>query len=258
KVNRAALSALRATTDRSGIEYVAPRDTLQRQLVTIWEELFKRSPIGVRDNFFELGGHSLMMMMLVARIEERLGKRVAMADVFNEPTIEHLAELVGRRGQHMLTSVIVPMQTEGTRPPLFGLHPGSEEVWRYAELVRHLGADQPFYGVQSRRFEAGLLAHTEIGPMASDYAEALLDFYPGGPYVLCGWSMGGVIAFEVAKQLRERGEHVALVALIDSQAPSTEQAPYSWYSMLAILSLDLGLVGERLTTLLHEMKTLTP
>ncbi len=258
KVNRAALPAPRAVAGRSGGEYVAPSNPVQRQLVAIWEELFKTSPIGVRDNFFELGGHSLLLMMLVARVEERLGERVAMADVFSGPTIEHLSELIGRHGRHALSSVIVPMQTNGARPPLFGLHPGSEEVWCYTELVRRLGQDQPFYGIQARRLEAGLVAPTEIEAMASDYVEALREFHPGGPYLLCGWSMGGVIAFEVARQLRARGEHVALLALIDSHAQTNGPTRQSWFTLLAILALDLGLAGEQLRTLLQEISSLPP
>ena len=259
KVDRAALPAPRTNTDRPAGEYIAPRNTIERQLVAIWEELFKKSPIGVRDNFFELGGHSLLLMMLVGRIEERLGERVAMADLFNGPTIENLAELLNQHGRPSLTSVIVPMQTSGTRPPLFGLHPGSEEVWCYSELVRRLGTDQPFYGVQARRLDmAGLVKHTELEAMASDYAEALCEFHPGGPYLLCGWSMGGVIAFEVARQLRARGEQVALLALIDSEAPSKGQGKLSWFTLLAILALDLGLANEKLVALLHEIRNLPP
>jgi amino acid adenylation domain-containing protein len=258
KVDRHALSALRKSAGRSDGKYIAPRDSIQRQLVVIWEELLQTSPIGVRDNFFESGGHSLLLMMLVARIEERLGERVAMADVFNGPTIEHLSELVRERGRHTLSSVIVPMQTAGTRPPLFGLHPGSDEVWRYTELVRRLGMDQPFYGVQARRVEAGLVAHTEIEAMASDYVEALIEFHPGGPYLLCGWSMGGVIAFEVARQLMARGERVALLALIDAKVQSTRRGEHSWFMLLVILALDLGLPDDKLIGLMQEMKNLPP
>jgi amino acid adenylation domain-containing protein len=258
KVDKAALPAARASGAKTGAEYVEPRDAVQRQLVSIWEELFKTSPIGIHDNFFELGGHSLLLMMLVARVEERLGERVNMAEIFNEPTIEHLAEVVRSHGLPTLLSVIVPMQTQGTKPPLFGLHPGSEEVWCYRELVGRLGEDQPFYGIQERRQESGLAAHTEIEAMAADYAEALTQFYPGGPYLLCGWSMGGVIAFEVARQLRARGEHVALLALIDSQAQTKTEARQSWYSLLAILALDLGLPGKELVMLFQEIRSLPP
>ncbi|HXQ71731.1 MAG TPA: amino acid adenylation domain-containing protein, partial [Pyrinomonadaceae bacterium] len=163
KVDKAALPTSQTNTGRPAGEYVAPRNTIERQLVAIWEELFKTSSIGVRDNFFDLGGHSLLLMMLVGRIEERLGERVAMADLFNGPTIENLAQLIGQHGRPTVTSVIVPMQTSGTRPPLFGLHPGSEEVWCYSELVRRLGTDQPFYGVQARRLDAaGFVKHTEL------------------------------------------------------------------------------------------------
>jgi thioesterase domain-containing protein len=125
-------------------------------------------------------------------------------------------------------------------------------------LVRRLGTDQPFYGIQARRREAGLVAHTEVEAMASDYADAMIEFYPGGPYLLCGWSMGGVVAFEVARQLCARGERVALLALIDSQAQNQGQARQTWFSLLAILAVDLGLTGAKLAALLQEIRNLPP
>jgi aspartate racemase len=133
---------------RTGRDYVAPRNGLQQQLVDIWEELFKLHPIGITDDFFELGGHSLMMIMLVARIEERLGKRVTMAELFTEPTIEHLSELIGHGKETLFQSLVVAMQPEGNNPAFFSPHASGGNLWCYKDLVRYIGSEQPFYGVQ--------------------------------------------------------------------------------------------------------------
>ena len=245
KVDRAALPAPQVSLSRAGREYLAPQNDLQQQLVDIWEELFKIHPIGIADNFFELGGHSLQMIMLVARVEERLGKRVAMAELFDDPTIEHLAGLIGHGKENLLQSLIVPLHSEGTQPALFGPHASGGNVWCYKEMVQYLGDDQPFFGVQPREPENGLVVyHTEVEAMATDYVQAIRGFQPVGPYWLAGWSMGGVIAFEMARQLQQEGQEVAMVALIDAGVPEAEESEYNWAILLSIFAFDLGLTEE--------------
>ncbi len=244
KIDRNALPAPQVSLTRAGRQYIAPQNDLQQQLVDIWEELFKLHPIGVTDNFFELGGHSLQMIMLVARVEERLGKRVAMAELFDEPTIEHLANLIGHGKETLFQSLLVPLQTEGTSPTFFGPHASGGSVWCYKELVQSLGNDQPFYGVQPREPENGLMYHSEIEAMAADYVQAIRGFQPNGPYWLTGWSMGGVIAFEMARQLQQQGQQIAMLALIDSVAPEAEESEYNWGILLSLFAFDLGLNQE--------------
>jgi thioesterase domain-containing protein len=199
----------------------------------------------VTDNFFELGGHSLQMIMLVARVEERLGKRVAMAELFDNATIEHLAGLIGHGKENLLQSLIVPLHSEGTWPPLFGPHASGGNVWCYKELVQHLGDEQPFFGIHPREPENGLVYQNEIEQMAADYVQAIRGFQPAGPYWLAGWSMGGVIAFEMARQLQQQQQEVALLALIDSSAPQGEEAEVNWANLLTIFAFDLGLSEEQ-------------
>ena len=258
KVDKAALPVPQLSLSRAGREYVAPKNGLQQQLVEIWEELFKFHPIGVTDNFFELGGHSLQMIMLMARVEERLGKRVTMAELFNDPTIEHLSELIGHGKENLLQTLLVPLQAEGTKLTMFSPHASGGHVWCYKELVQHLGQEQPFYGVQARRPDTGLVYHTEIEPMASDYVEAIRSVQPHGPYMLGGWSMGGVIAFEMARQLQAQGEEIAMLALMDAEANVlVEEAPeFSWGVLLSIFAVDLGLQLSQLSTSVEEISAL--
>jgi amino acid adenylation domain-containing protein len=244
KVDRTALPAPQLSLSRSGREYIAPQNDLQQQLVDIWEELFKLHPIGITDNFFELGGHSLQMIMLVARVEERLGKKVAMAELFNDPTIEHLAGLIGHGKEVLFQSLIVPLKPEGTLPAVFGPHASGGNVWCYKELVQYVGEDQPFFGVQPREPENGLVYHTEIEAMAADYVQAIRGFEPNGPYWLAGWSMGGTIAFEMARQLQQQGQQVAMLTLIDASVSEPEDSEYNWGILLSVFAFDLGLSKE--------------
>jgi thioesterase domain-containing protein/acyl carrier protein len=245
KVDRAALPAPQLSLTRSGREYVAPQNDLQQQLVDIWEELFKLHPIGITDNFFELGGHSLQMIMLVARVEERLGSRVAMAELFNDPTIKHLAELVGHGKESLRQSLLVPLRAEGTKKPIFTPHSSGGDVWCYKELAQQFGDDQPIYGIQPSQAEDGVMSELEIEAMAADYVKAVRGFQPVGPYSLVGWSMGAIIAFEMARQLQQQGEEIALLALIDAAAPEGEAADYNSSFLLSIFAYDLGVSEEQ-------------
>jgi amino acid adenylation domain-containing protein len=259
KVDKAALPAPQVSLSRvGGREYVAPRNGLQQQLVDIWEELFKLHPIGVTDNFFELGGHSLQMIMLIARVEERLGKRVTMAEVFNDPTIEHMSQLIGHGKEKLLQSLLVPLQSEGTKPTLFSPHASGGHVWCYKELVQHIGQDQPFYGVQARQPDQGPVFHTQIEAMASDYVEAIRSVQPHGPYLLAGWSMGGVIAFEMARQFQAQGEEIAMLALMDANASDGNLPEFKWGVLLSIFAVDLGLNLQNLSTSVEEILALPP
>jgi amino acid adenylation domain-containing protein len=259
KIDKAALPAPQQSLSRvGGREYVAPRNGLQQQLVDIWEELFKFHPIGVTDNFFELGGHSLQMIMLIARVEERLGKRVTMAELFNDPTIDHLSELIGHGKENLLQSLLVPLQIEGTKLTLFGPHASAGHVWCYKELVQYLGADQPFFGVQARQPESGLVYHDKIEDMASDYVEAISSVQPHGPYMLAGWSMGGVIAFEMAQQFQAQGEEIAMLTLMDASASDGQVEEFGWGELLSIFAVDLGLNLKNETATVEEIQALPP
>jgi thioesterase domain-containing protein/acyl carrier protein len=249
KVDRRALPA----PDRAGPEsekaFVAPRDDLELQLTRIWEEVLGVRPIGVRDNFFELGGHSLLAARLFASIENRLGKKLPLATVFQGATVEHLAGILRQDFKPAPQSSLVPLQPGGSKRPLFLVHPAGGHVFPYVHLARYLGPDQPCYGLQARGLEEGEEPHTRIEDMAADYIKALRTVQPKGPYHLGGWSMGGVVAFEMAQQLHAQGEGVDLLALLDARiTPPDEKIPDADFEAMLLadfvryfgLSLDLA------------------
>ena len=223
KVDRRALPA----PDRSRPElekpFVAPRDDLELQLAQIWEEVLGIRPVGVTDNFFELGGHSLLAVRLFALIEKRLGKKLPLTAVFQGATVEHLAGLLRQQAMPGPQSSLVPLQPGGSKRPLFLVHPAGGHVFPYIHLAQLLGSDQPCYGLQARGLEDGQDPHTRIEDMAAYYIQALQTVQPTGPYLLGGWSMGGVVAFEMAQQLHAQGQRVALLALLDGRIPTPDE-----------------------------------
>ena len=223
KVDRGALPEAGRTRSEPGRVFAAPRNALELQLVSLWEEVLGVRPIGVTDNFFELGGHSLAAVRLFALIEKRLGKKVPLATVFQGATVEHLANILHQHAKVAPSSSLVAIQPDGTRRPLFLIHPAGGHVFPYVHLANCLGPDQPCYGLQARGLEEGQEPHEQIEEMAAYYINAMRTVQAEGPYLLGGWSMGGVVAFEMAQQLYAQGQRAALLALLDTRIPTADE-----------------------------------
>ena len=159
-------------------------------------------------------------MRLFASIEKRLGKRLPLTTVFQGATVEDLAGVLRQHASPGTQSSLVVLQPGGSRRPLFLVHPAGGHVFPYVHLAQLLGPDQPCYGLQARGVEDGQDLHTRIEDMAAYYIQAMRTVQPTGPYLLGGWSMGGVIAFEMAQQLLAQGQSVALLALLDGRFPA--------------------------------------
>jgi len=248
KVDHRALPAPEVNNFSQETSFIPPRNPIELQLSQIWSEVLNTSTLGVQDNFFDLGGHSLLAVRLMARIELQFGIHLPLTSLFTEPTIESQANLLNTHNNVRSYSPLVPIQTAGELPPLFCVHPIGGNVLCYAELARHLGKKQPFYGLQSQGLSGDYEPLTKIEEMAATYIKALQEVQLNGPYYLGGWSMGGVIAWEMAQQLQASGQAVALVALIDSYTPNamseleTDEASLA-HSLAADLS---GLFGTEL------------
>jgi amino acid adenylation domain-containing protein len=230
KVDRRALPAPgKSREPESG--HLAPRDPLELRLVRLWEELLGVEPVGVRDDFFALGGHSLLAVQLMARLQAMLGASLPVAALLRNPTVERLAVLLregaapAREPLVNLTPNLASDQASGTSGrPLFLVHPIGGEVLSYVHLARHLAADRPVYGLQVPDSD-GRERPVTVEEMAAGYLRSVREVQPAGPYSLGGWSMGGVVAFEMARQLERAGEIVDPLVLIDSYAPGAQGGP---------------------------------
>jgi amino acid adenylation domain-containing protein len=194
--------------------FVAPRSPTEEALAAIWAKLLGLNHVGIRDNFFDLGGHSLLAVRLFAEIEKSFDKRPPLASLFQQATIEHLARLLGQNDSPPTS--LVPVQPEGSKVPFFCVHEFFGDVFCYMNLARHLGQDQPFYALEPRGLDGVEEPFETVEAMAAHYIDTVRTVQPRGPYALGGLCFGGVIAFEMAQQLRAKGESVCLVALLDS------------------------------------------
>jgi non-ribosomal peptide synthetase component F/thioesterase domain-containing protein/acyl carrier protein len=216
---RTDLSAVPAAKAEDSIldsSVVAARNPLESQLVEIWEELLGVSPIGITDNFFELHGHSLLALRLFARLNAQFGRSLPLSTLFHAPTIEKLAELLQQDSCPQPASSLVAIRAEGTRPPLFIISGLGGNVVRFYELARHLPKDRPVYALQPPGLDGTRAYLTRVQDMAEYYINEIKARQVHGPYELAGYSFGGLVAFEMACQLADRGDDANFVALLDS------------------------------------------
>ncbi|MBW4591328.1 MAG: non-ribosomal peptide synthetase, partial [Aetokthonos hydrillicola CCALA 1050] len=240
--------------------YVAPRDTLELQLAQIWEEVLNIRPIGVRDNFFDLGGHSLLSISLMARIQQQFGRNLSVAVLFQGGTIEHLASILRQQTGSRISSTVIALQSGGFKQPFFCVHPGQGTVLSYLELARYLGPEQPFYGLESLGLYEEKKPYDRVEDMAAHYIEAMQTVQPQGPYLLGGWSFGGLVAFEMAQQLQAQGQQVSFLGLIEAYAINSsseeEELQEDGVFLLNLLTMDKPVQDNSI--LLQRIQQLEP
>ncbi len=244
KVDRAALP----DPDPTDGEYRAPRTPREEALAGLFAEVLGLDRIGIDDDFFACGGHSLRLTRLVWQIHEKLGMDVPIRTVFQYPTVAELAEQLSADTQVSFEdpfAVLLPIRTEGEKPPLWWVHPGGGLSWPYLSFGRHIDQSWPLYGIQARGFDGITPPSTSIEEMVDDYVQQVLEVQPSGPYYLLGWSFGGTLAHAMAADLQRRGHEVALLALLDS-------APASHFSDLE--ALDASMVRMYLANYMGHLK----
>jgi thioesterase domain-containing protein len=196
---------------------IAPRNEAETVLQAIWEQaLGRQQPIGVTDNFFDVGGNSMVALQIFNQIRNRYGKDLPLATLFECGTIERLATVLTQDSKPQTWSSLVAIQPAGKQIPIFCMHPVRGNILCYRRLSYHLGRDQPFYGLQAQGLDGTQPPLNRIQDMAAKYIQEIRTVQPHGPYQLAGYSLGGMVAFEMAQQLRAQGQRVKLLALFDT------------------------------------------
>lgn len=212
--------ALPKPQHRKGIDITAATHQLTKneQLIAdIWAHILSMKELNASDDFFELGGHSLLAVKVMVEIEKRTGERLPLATLFNNSTIEKLAlQLTADKEEQGDT--IVPIKVSGTKPPLYLVHGSGLNLLIFKPISEHFDKDQPLYGIQAIGLDKKVDVPATLEEVAAYHIKELLEVNPDGPYNLAGYSYGGFIAFEMAKQLLAAGKTVNLLGMIDTNA----------------------------------------
>ncbi len=216
-------SALWQNGGQAEEEYVPPRDFIERQLTHLWQATLDIPQISIRTSFFSLGAESLAALRLITKINRIFATDLGLASLVSAPTIETLALSIQARFAPNTDSSLVPLQPHGSRPPLFIAHGVGGNVISFYGLAARLGEDQPVYGIQAQSLVGREPALLRLEDQAAYYLRDVRKVQPRGPYHLLGYSFGGTLALEMARQLKAKGEEVALLGMLDARTRQYDQ-----------------------------------
>lgn len=201
---------------QSEFDSVEPRNEMEKLVAQAWSVQLNIKVLSVKDNFFELGGNSLMAIRLMLQLEKETGTKLPISTLFDSPTIEELAKMFTGEKTRTKWDSLVPIKTNGTKTPLYLIHGGGYNILTFEPLSKHMDPDQPIYALQGLGLYDKSKLFSSIEEIAGFYVSEMLENDPVGPYSLGGYSSGGILAFEMARQLIEKGKQVISLVMLDT------------------------------------------
>ncbi|MCX6248516.1 MAG: amino acid adenylation domain-containing protein [Bacteroidetes bacterium] len=218
KIDRNALPDPDLNVSRESTVYVGPKTQTEQKLARIWGSVLSQKKIGIHDDFFEIGGHSMIAVSLMLKIEKELNIRLPLASLFERSTIHLLAELIDQDSESIEWRSLVPIRPTGTKKPLFLVHGLGLNVLLYTTIINFLDPEQPVYGLQAKGLNGIDTPLDTLEEIASYYISEIQSIDKEGPYALAGFSLGGRIAYEMARQLEEMGKEISFLGVLDATA----------------------------------------
>jgi thioesterase domain-containing protein/acyl carrier protein len=202
--------------------YQAPRTETEKLICQLWAEVLGLQKVGIQDDFFELGGHSMVAVQVMIRLEKETGKRLPLATLFEAPTVEKLAAVVSSDEKPVRWESLVPIKPKGSKMPLYIVHGFGMNVLLFNNVAKNMDAEQPVYALQAKGLNASDETLDKMEEIAAYYVSEILEQNPTGPYAIAGYSFGGIIAFEMAKQLKASGKEVVMLGMFDTYADNSD------------------------------------
>lgn len=189
--------------------------TLAEVLTPIWERVLQRSPIMIEDNFFDLGGDSSLALKLFTEIAKVCGRELPPVMIYQAPTIAALAAALEHPSLPPFAPLVL-LKAGTEEPPAFIAHGMGGNVMDFFQVVKHIRSSHPIYGMQAKGLDGVEEPFDRIEDMAQFFLDAIKERQPHGPYLLMGYSLGGLVALEMAQRLTENGEKVGLLSMLES------------------------------------------
>jgi amino acid adenylation domain-containing protein len=216
KINRGAMPKP-GKRQQAGIAKIAMDDTNMENIVArIWAEALTMDAVGIDEDFFDLGGHSLIAVEIMARLEKETGKHLPIAVLFEAHTVRKLSLFLQLGNLPGLWESLVAVRSAGHKPPLYIVHGDGLNVMVFNSIPKYMNAEQPVFGLQPKGLNGIDEPDESMEEIAAYYLAGILKHNPQGPYFLAGYSFGGIVAFEMAKQLRSLGHEVKMLAMFDT------------------------------------------
>ena len=216
KIDRKVLPPPQVAAPSQSKVYQEPTTLTEKRLAGIWSEVLKIKQIGTDEDFFAIGGHSMIAVTLMVKIEKELGVRLPLAVLFDHGTIYEMALLIDEKDEPVNWGSLVPIRSKGTKKPLYLVHGAGLNLLLYTTIVAHLDPDQPVFGLQAKGLDGVDEPLYTIEEIAAYYNEEILKVDKSGSYALAGFSMGGQLAYDMARQLIESGYKVSFLGVFDT------------------------------------------
>ncbi|GAB3718226.1 hypothetical protein GCM10027592_60940 [Spirosoma flavus] len=229
KIDRKALPKPDSFTSEKG-EFAQPVTDTEKLIARIWAEGLGMEKVGIDSDFFELGGHSMIAVQVMTQLEKETGRRLPLSTLLTYPTIRKLAQLVQTEEQPTTWKSLVAIRPQGNKVPIYIIHGIGLNLLNFSGLVNYMNPEQPIYGLQARGLDGKEEPLDNMEAIASAYLEEVMQQNPDGPYAIAGYSFGGYVALEMARQLKEMGKEVKLLAMFDTNAQESDsrQDMFSW------------------------------
>jgi thioesterase domain-containing protein/acyl carrier protein len=226
-----ALDEINVQSERAHVAAGAGADCIARTVAKIWQEVLQAPLGGPEDDFFDAGGDSLKALRFMLGLERALGLDLSLTLITEAPKFAGLCEALRERRASRYVP-LVQLKPGTAVPPVFIVHHLAGNVAGYFPMTRRMTWPGAVIGIQARGLDGRQTPHTTVEAMAAEYLSEVKARQPDGPYYLCGYSFGGLVAFEMARRLSEAGDEVALVGLFDTSLSPLRWPLRSWLSIV--------------------------
>jgi len=240
KIDRKSFPRPETPTDSKTVHDQTSFSPNEELVARIWSQSLGVDSIGLDDDFFEMGGHSLIAVEVMTKMDKASGVKLPLSILFEYPTIRQFSTLLESKEVSQKWKALVPIKPLGDKTPLYIVHGRGLNVMPFYSIAKHLDPDQPLYGLQAIGLNGKDESPYTIEDIAAQYVNEIITQNPNGPYALAGYSLGGIVAYEMAQQFKNRGKKIAALIMFDTYAARSPQKRSPLWRMASLMRTEMG------------------